>query len=425
MNRVIRLLVVFMTIAWPLVSSAQIRAYATVSAMISDTSLKVGMTTLTDGYWKSNDGGGGNYVIVKDGVQNGGDVIKLKNGLYANLLYDGRTYRLKQWGISGDVAIRPVKDVYPFLTDKEIKAINPAFDDKTTAETYIIQYLLDKKPNNTIIVLDGKVYYLTHTIHLRSFRTIRGEKAYDKDSFGGRIQLPGKNDVCTYYTSSVLMMITPDINMFDTGETVLQHVQMENFSASGVMGKEGFGKAYSGSFLAQTSVISNVKFKGLGISCFNYGFYKTKEWIWSTFEELDIQQIRHNGIHMPSDDYNQANCNSFRFCHFARCGMEYDRTGKLQALAIKRPEEGRGNCIVLGGSGNMVLGCDLSHSPVGLYLQHYSNGTTVVGTYCEGASISTFYLDYDEGRMNKDSSIQGGYISKTVKQKTSIRDFRK
>ena len=400
------------------------QVYPDLSSVQADKSLRVGMYATTLGYWKSGDGGGGTYVISRQGVQNGGDVIKLNNGLYANLLYDGRTFNLKQWGISGDLELRYVKDIYPFLTDVDLKKINPEFDARTTAETYIIQYLINKKANNTIIVLDGKVYYINHTIHLKSFKTIRGTKGFDKDRFGSRIQLPEKKDVCTYYTNSVLMMIVPDKDMFDSGEDTLQNLQLENFSASGVMGKEGFHKKYSGNFMDQTSVISNVKFKNLCISHFSSAFYKTKEWIWSTFEELDILNMLNNGIYLPSNDKAQANCNSIRFCRFSSCGVDYDKTGKLQAITVNRPTENRGNCIVLGGSGNTVLDCDLSHSPIGLYLQSYSNGTTVIGTYCEGAAISTYYMDYDEARANLDTEIRGGYINKNVTKKKTKRDFR-
>lgn len=399
------------------------QVYTNLSSMVEDQSLTVGMTTVTQGYWKQTDGGGGSYVIVKSGVQNGGDVIKLKNGLYANLIYDGRTFNLKQWGISGDVKIRYVKDVYPFLTDKDIKAINKEYDAKTTAETYIIQYLIDKKPNDSIIVLDGDAYYITNTIHLRSFRKIVGTKAYDKDRFGGRIQLPGKQDICTYYTSSVMMMITPGKDLFDSGSATLQNLQLENFGASGLMGKEGFSKKYSGNFFTQTSVISNVKFKNLYISNFNNGFYKTKEWIWSAFEELSIESIRYNGMYMISDDRSQFNCNSIRFCHFSKCGVDYDRSGKLQPISLKKPTQEKGNCIVMGGSGNTVLNCDLSHSPVGLFLQSYSNGSTVLATYCEGASLSTFYMDYDENTENLDTEIRGGYINKQVTRKLTKKDI--
>ena len=352
-------------------------------------------------------------------------IIVLAPGRNSTFLFKKQSTEAKNLNcISGELKLRYVKEIYPFLTDADIKAVNPDFNDKTTAETYVIQYLINKKPNNTVILLDGKAYYLNHTIHLKSFKTIRGTKAFDKDCFGSRIQIPGIKDVCSYYTSSVLMMIVPDIAMFDTGENTLQSLQMENFSASGIMGKDGFANKYSGNFLTQTSVISNVKFKNLCLSYFTSGFYKTKEWIWTTFEELDIMNMRDNGIYLPSDDKNQSNCNSIRFCRFSKCGVDYDKNGKLTKVSLNKPTIEKGNCIVLGGSGNTVLDCDLSHSPVGLFLQSYSNGTTVVGTYCEGASISTYYLDYDETKANLDTEIHGGYISKNVAKKKSRKDFR-
>ena len=403
---------------------AQTRSYSNVADMKKDASLKVGMTAFTQGYWKSQDGGGGSYVIVQSGTQNGGDVIKLNNGLYANLLYDGRTFNLKQWGISGEMKLRYIRDIYPFLTDKEIKTINGEFNEKTTAETYIIQYLIDKKPGNTTIVLDGNAYYISNTIHLRSYKAIRGTKQFSKDRFGGRIQMPGNTDAMTAYTSGVMMMITPNMHLFDTGPETIQNITLSNFSASGVMGKKGFGKKYSGDFFHQTSVISKAMFEDLAIYNFNNGFYKTKEWIWSEFESLLIANMRNNGIYLPSDDKAQVNCNSIRFCRFTQCGVDYDNSGKIQVVQMKKPSQNRGNCIVLGGSGNTVLDCDLSHSPVGLFLQNYSNGTTVIGTYCEGASISTYYMDYDENKANLDTEIYGGYISKKIKSKTTQKDFR-
>ena len=134
--------------------------------------------------------------------------------------------------------------------------------------------------------------------------------------------------------------------------------------------------------------------------------------------------MRYNGIYLPSNDAAQVNCNSIRYCRFSKCGVEYDREGVLKAITINRPSENSGNCIVLGGSGNSVLDCDLSHSPVGLYLQSYSNGTTIMGTYCEGAGISTYYMDYDEKSTNLDTEIHGGYISKKVTRKMTKKDFR-
>ena len=419
--RYLRILAFFVSFSGS--ASAQ-QVYPNLLSMKADMSLSSGMIVTTNGYWKINDGGNGTYVISIQGTQNGGDVIKLNNGLYANLIYDGRTFNLKQWGISGDVEFRYVKEVYPFLTETDLSDVNPEFNDKTTAETYIIQYLINKKPNNSTIVLDGKVYYINHTIHLKSFKTIRGTKGFDKDRFGSRIQLPKVKDVCTFYTNSVLMMIVPDKDMFDSGENTLQNLQLENFSASGLMGKPGFSKKYSGNFLGQTSIISNVKFKSLCISNFSFAFFKTKEWIWATFEELDILNMRYNGIYLPSDDRGQVNCNSIRFCRFSKCGVDYDLTGNLSLISLNKPVQDRGNCIVLGGSGNSVLNCDLSHSPVGLYLQSYSNGTSVWGTYCEGVSLSTYYLDYDETKANLDSVIHGGYISKRVRQKSTIKDYR-
>lgn len=419
-----KVLILILSLCFSTLCSAKVATFNSVAELTKCTGIKDGDAVTTLGYWGVNDGGGGTYIIKKTGKQNGGDVIQLNNGLYAHLIYDGRTFNLKQWGISGEVKLRYVKDVYPFLTDNDIKAINNEFDSKTTAETYIIQYLIDKKPGNTTIVLDGTAYYISNTVHLKSYKSIVGQKAFSKDRFGGRIQLPGKGDTFSSYTSSVIMVINPQMNLFDTGTETIQNVTLSNFGASGIMGKSGFEGKYSGDFLHQTSVISKAVFKDLALFNFANGFYKSAEWIWSEFESLLISNMRYNGIYLPSDDNAQANCNSIRFCRFSKCGVDYDKNGDLQTVTLKKPTTLQGNCIVLGGSGNTVLDCDLSHSPVGLYLQSYSNGTTVIGTYCEGAGISTYYMDYDESNANLDTEIHGGYISKKVTKKKTIKDYK-
>lgn len=66
--------------------------------------LSAGSVAMTEGYYASNDGGGGTYTIVNDtATQDGGLVHTMTNGLRAKLIHDG-VMNLKQFGAKGDGA---------------------------------------------------------------------------------------------------------------------------------------------------------------------------------------------------------------------------------------------------------------------------------------------------------------------------------
>lgn len=80
-----------------------IRYYDNVSDMKNDTSLKSGMYAKTKGYYTSNDGGHGEYVIINDNElsEDNGLVHTLTNGLKAKLIYESEI-NVKQYGAKGD-----------------------------------------------------------------------------------------------------------------------------------------------------------------------------------------------------------------------------------------------------------------------------------------------------------------------------------
>ena len=81
-----------------------IRYYDTVADMKADTTLKNGMHVKTKGYYSSNDGGHGEYIIVNDNnlIDNGGSTHSLDNGLKANLIIENNTINTKQFGAVGN-----------------------------------------------------------------------------------------------------------------------------------------------------------------------------------------------------------------------------------------------------------------------------------------------------------------------------------
>ena len=83
---------------------ARALVYDNVASMVADTTLEVGQTTATKGYYSVNDGGASVYTIrAKDvaDVDDGGSIIFLDNGNVAELITDG-TVNVKQFGAYGD-----------------------------------------------------------------------------------------------------------------------------------------------------------------------------------------------------------------------------------------------------------------------------------------------------------------------------------
>lgn len=66
--------------------------------------LKEGDKVRTLGYYEENDQGKGVYIVKKENEknENGGTILKLENGLYAELILDNDTVSVKQFGAHGD-----------------------------------------------------------------------------------------------------------------------------------------------------------------------------------------------------------------------------------------------------------------------------------------------------------------------------------
>lgn len=68
-----------------------IKKYDTVSDMKNDSSLKIGMTAKTNGFYSVNDNGGALYTIVENETANEMDIISLSNGYFAKLIVESET----------------------------------------------------------------------------------------------------------------------------------------------------------------------------------------------------------------------------------------------------------------------------------------------------------------------------------------------
>ena len=80
-----------------------VRYYDSISNMKSDTTLKAGMYVKTKGYYESDDGGSGEYIIVDDDtlVDDGGSIHVLTNGLRAKLIINDKI-NILQFGAKKD-----------------------------------------------------------------------------------------------------------------------------------------------------------------------------------------------------------------------------------------------------------------------------------------------------------------------------------
>lgn len=399
-------------------STNAMNIYASLKDLKSDLNACGEVRTL--GYYKANDGGGGYYHITKTGKEDGGNCIRLENGLYANLMHD-RIYHLKQWGITGEKKIRKVLDVYPFLSHSDLKKVNREFDENTTAETYIIQYLLNTSPNYYTILLDGDAFYINHTLHLRSFMSVEGLKQTDFNNFGGLIGMPGTGDTIGYYDTSSIFMMVPNKPLFDTGDgKVIQVIGLRNFFAGGVFGGKGFKGKYPGDFLTITCTTTNLEMDNLSIQSFaNAVNNNGHEVIWSNFNRLYINRMVNNGLFLQTDGSHQINCCHISNSRFYKCGMHYYGE-KIVDNTDTKPMLERNNCILIGGSGNTIRDVDVSHANIGIFLQSYSK-VIVDGTYSEGIKLSTIYHHYDSKKQVQ-ASIRIGYAAGTIE--TDKNDYK-
>lgn len=84
------------------ITSSYTNSYNTLSDLIEDETLIVGNRCITYGYHTINDGGDGIYYITETGTADNGTCIELKNGLFANLIFNKKEIKAKQFGCVGD-----------------------------------------------------------------------------------------------------------------------------------------------------------------------------------------------------------------------------------------------------------------------------------------------------------------------------------
>lgn len=123
-------------------------SYNTLNDLINDSTVEVGNTVETKGFYSSNDGGGAYYNIVDDQslVVDGYSIIALNNGLKAQLVINEKM-SLKQYGAVGD---------------------------GKTDNTNIINLALKKSKNHTLYVPEG-TYIISGSIKPQSNTIIIGE----------------------------------------------------------------------------------------------------------------------------------------------------------------------------------------------------------------------------------------------------------
>lgn len=114
--------------------------FLSVEKMKNELGLKVDDVVETLGYYNANDGGAGRYIITKSGkVADDGSVIRLNNGLTAELIVENNTVNVKQFGVrSGltknemgvDASVKKA-DAVSENTKRIQNAINFCSNDKT------------------------------------------------------------------------------------------------------------------------------------------------------------------------------------------------------------------------------------------------------------------------------------------------------
>ena len=136
-----------------------VRSYDTVASMKADTKLKEGYYVKTKGYYESNDGGHGEYVIVDDEtlVENGGSIHVLSNGLRAKLIFND-VVNVAQFGAKGDGVSDDYEAISTALNSCKHISLLP---DKTyfTSESIVLTYRNIIDGNNATIIGDGETNY--------------------------------------------------------------------------------------------------------------------------------------------------------------------------------------------------------------------------------------------------------------------------
>ena len=395
------------------------RQYPTVSAMKADDSIRVGELVQTMGYYSKGDGGGAFYSITASGTQDVGLCHELGNGNFANLVVVDKVFRMKQMGINGTAKqTRLATAIYPWLTVAKMQELNANYDANTTAETYALQYLVSNLRNYSTILLDGEAYYLTETIHLRSWITISGLKQKDFNAFGGRSQKPDTSDTVGYYDISTMMIITPNKPMFDTGDGAnIQLFILRDFTAVGTFGKTGYNGQTPGDFLKLTCGATNWTMQNLCITNFANALNNNEYFCyWFFFDMLYVSNMKDNGLLLKAGSW-QINAGTILNSRLFHCGQD-ESNGSLSDLLLSVPGD-RGNCIYVGGSGILIKNVDLSHSPVGVFVQSYGV-VEVDGTYSESLKGLCVVYEDNAGPYIRNNHYNVTYAEGHIKHKVAF-----
>ena len=383
--------------------------FNSVADMISDSNLAVGDCATTLGYYTPNDGGGGLFNITKSfKIENFGTVHNLANGLKAELIFDGRTFSLKQFGIRGDGVFRSIATVYPTLSASTVASYG-SFSLSNSADSFMIRKLLMDTPKTSEVVLDGKLYLIDQTIVLENIKTLRGLKNVP-NNFINRATSTGGN-TADFYSGCILVMMKPDIDLFNVVSNYYWG-KLLDFGAKGVYSQPAFPGEYSGNFLTITGKTSNFEIGGLYVFGFKNGISKTEEYIWTNIHDSVFDTFYGNGIDLvpcsPTDrSSGQTNENTIFNVKVFNAGTAYEG---VRTMSYNR---NYGNGIIVGGSGFKIDHVDITGNTCGIALPNsYYSGIVIQSTYSEDNQYADIYID----KINQGGvTIVDGYYTKGVK----------
>jgi len=383
--------------------------FNSVADMISNLNLAVGDCANTLGYYTPNDGGGGLFTITNSNKEeNFGSVHNLNSGLKAELIFDGRTFNLKQFGIRGDGVFRSIATVYPSLSASNIARYGP-FTLSSSADSFMIRKLVKDAPPTSEIVLDGKLYLIDETVKLESLKTLRGLKNVANNYINRATSTDG--NTADYYSGCILVMIKPDIDLFNVASNYYWG-KLLDFGARGIYSQSAFPHEYSGDFLRINGVTSNFEIGGLQVFGFKNGITKTEEYIWSNIHDSVFDTFYGNGIDLvpcrsAENSSGQTNENIIFNVKVFNTGTAYEG---VRGTIYNR---NYGNGIIVGGSGFEINHVDVSRNICGVTLPNsYYSGIVLQSTYSEGNLFADIYIDNND---RSGVTIVDGYYTKGVK----------
>ena len=227
--------------------------YNSVEEMKSDVSLKDGMTAVTLGYYKYNDGGGAKYLIrikTEGDIDDGGSIHVLNNGNVAELIIENYV----------------IPELFGVKADGE--------SDDSEAINKAINYCYENNIN--CLNLMCKIYYLKQPIHLISNISIRGYCPVTEYS-GGTVLLNKTCDIIDLSEDLEFMTIS---NIEFRGEWYT--VDSSLFSGNGSI---RYSKVFDCAFVLMKKVFDNTNL----IGC--------------TFERIMIDSVIDGGIITGSDNF--------------------------------------------------------------------------------------------------------------------------